>query len=1083
MIPAKTVLFMSMISTKTVLMVSLGYFALLFLVACYAEKCRRSGNCLLKNSHIYSLSLAVYCTSWTFYGSVGKAATSGLEFLPIYLGPTLIAFTWWFVLRKMVLISKQQNITSIADFISSRYDRSSMLGAIVTLFAIFGITPYIALQLKAIAQTLAILSMPLTNPSNGLYDYASKLPGSIDLAFFVALLLAVFGMLFGARSLDSSEKHEGLVVAVAFESLVKLIAFLSVGIFVTYGLFDGFIDVFQRFLVQFPDRHNLLLLGTEQTPYTKWFTLTILSMMAVMFLPRQFHIMITENTDVEHIKSAMWKFPAYLFLINLFVLPIALGGLIINGGDTTQADYFVLTLPLASGHPWLALLVFIGGLSASTGMVMVSSVTIATMTLNHLVMPIILKMKFQAQNLSGLLINIKRISILAIIFIGYFYFKVIGDSYALVNMGLISFAAATQFAPAVIGGLFWRRANHKAAIAGICFGFALWFYTLLIPSFVRSGWLDGSLLTDGPYGIGLLKPLELFGLHGFDIYTHSLFWSMLFNLAAYLTLSFFAKQSEEEELQAEKFIDVFADQPRQPGRLKRISKAPTVMEFVELMSKFIGEKPAQAAIAEYLKHQEINSRGRLSDHEIPNLKSFTERTLAGHVGAAPARIILENYLSARGSEMEDVFDIFGTVTINHASSREQLSVLYEAAQIVSSEKDFQKTLDSILELLAQQFKFDLCVIRFLEPESMTLMVKSLVGTSSEHFGQFERNLNMDTYIGQTFLTNSTTVVNDTDNIDKPLSAEHIKRDGITCLAHTPIVFEGEPIGILSAFSKTAKGIFTDEFIALFENLAGQISIAWRNDQQLQKLLQVREQEREMQIAKDIQMGLLPTNLPDMEHIKIAGLCVPAHQVGGDYYDFIERDNSSYDLIIADVSGHSIGSALIMAETRTFIHARMENIQQPSEMLESLNVYFLKDLDRSDLFVTMFYLQYNSLNHRLIYGNAGHNTPLLWKDKTKQIVTLDADGLIFGVKNDITFEQKDTDLEAGDVLLLYTDGIIEAENKNGTLFGIERLGKLLEEGNHLEPQELIDRIMTQGRIFTGMRHFNDDITLVIMKVLQ
>jgi serine phosphatase RsbU (regulator of sigma subunit) len=231
------------------------------------------------------------------------------------------------------------------------------------------------------------------------------------------------------------------------------------------------------------------------------------------------------------------------------------------------------------------------------------------------------------------------------------------------------------------------------------------------------------------------------------------------------------------------------------------------------------------------------------------------------------------------------------------------------------------------------------------------------------------------------------------------------------------------------------------------------------------------------------MGLLPTNLPAMENIKIAGLCVPAHQVGGDYYDFIERDNSSYDLIIADVSGHSIGSALIMAETRTFIHARMENIQQPAKMLEALNVYFLKDLDRSDLFVTMFYLQYNSPEHRLVYSNAGHNTPLLWKDKTKQIVTLDADGLIFGVKSDISFEQKETDLEPGDVLLLYTDGIIEAENKTGTLFGIERLGKLLEEGNHLEPQELIDRIMTQGRIFTGMRHFNDDITLVIMKVLQ
>ena len=1080
MIAAKTILFMSVISTKMVLFVSFGYFVLLFLVACYAEKCRKTGNCLLKNSHIYSLSLAVYCTSWTFYGSVGKAATSGLDFLPIYLGPTLIAFTWWFFLRKMLLISKQQNITSIADFLSSRYDRSTVLGAIVTLFAVFGITPYIALQLKAIAQTLSILTIPLATQNHGLGSY---LPGNIDIAFIVALLLAIFGILFGARTLDSSEKHEGLVVAVAFESIVKLVAFLAVGIFVTYGLFDGFIDIFQRFSEQFPERNDLLLLGTAQTPYIKWFTLIVLSMMAVMFLPRQFHIMITENTDEQHIKSAMWKFPAYLFLINLFVLPIALGGLILNGGDTSLADYFVLTLPLSTGHPWLALLVFVGGVSASAGMVMVSSVATATMVLNHLAMPIILKMNFRSQNLPRILINIKRLGILGIIFIGYFYFKAIGDSYALVNMGLISFAAVTQFAPAIIGGLFWKRGNRIAAIAGVSFGFILWFYTLLIPSFVRSGWLSSDILNNGPYGITLLKPLELFGLHGFDIYTHSLLWSMFFNLAAYLTLSFFAKQAESETLQAEAFVDIYRDQSIQPEKLTRISKAPTIMEFVELMSKFIGEEAAQDAISEYLSQQEISAQGGLSDHEIPNLKSFTERTLAGYVGAAPARIILENYLSARGSEMEDVFDIFGTVTISNASSREQLSVLYDAAQIVSSEEDLQKTLDGILELLAQQFKFDLCVIRFLEPESMTLIVKSLVGSSSKHFGQFERNLNMDTYIGQTFLTSTTTVVNDADTVEKPVSAENIKRDGITCLAHTPIIFEGESIGILSAFSKTAKGIFTKEFIALFENLAAQIGIAWRNDQQLQKLLQGREQEREMQIARDIQKDLLPTNLPTSGKIAIAGLCVPAHQVGGDYYDFIERGNLCSDLIIADVSGHNIGSALIMAETRTFIHARIQDIKQPAKMLQALNGYFLKDLDRSELFVTMFYLQYNPKNHRLIYANAGHNTPLLWKKQKRKIEILDAEGLIFGIKKDIAFEQKATDLEPGDILLLYTDGIIEAESRDKLFFGIERLSKVLEDCDNLSPQELIDQIMTQGRIFTGMRHFKDDVTLVVMKILE
>ena len=1071
-----------MISAKIVLFVSLFYFALLFTVAFYADQRRKSGRSLLSNSYVYSLALAVYCTSWTYYGSVGRAATNGLEFLPIYLGPTLIAFAWWFLLRKTVRISKQQNIVSIADFLSSRYDRSAILGAIVTLFAVLGIMPYIALQLKAISHTLDILSTPLNAPELGLVALAPKLPNYIDTAFIVALVLGLFGVLFGARHLDSSERHEGLVAAVAFESLIKLIAFLAVGIFVTYGLFDGFGDIFQRFFEQFPDRRELFRLGTEVTPYTKWFTLCVMSVMAVMFLPRQFHIMVIENSDETHIKRAMWRFPAYMFLINLFVIPIALGGLILNGGDSSQADYFVLTLPLSAGHSWLALLVFIGGLSASAGMVMVSSVTLSTMILNHLIMPVILKLKIHIQDFSALLINLKRLGIMGVVFLGYFYFRVIGDSYALVNIGLISFMAATQFAPAMIGGLYWRRGNRQAATVGLTLGFVLWVYTLLIPSFVRSGWLNSDILNHGPYGINLLKPTELFGLQGFDIYTHSLFWSLLFNISAYLILSFFLRQSETERIQATKFIDVFG-KAEQPTPLKRISKAPTVMEFVELMSKFIGEKPAYAAITEYLGDREIDARGSLADHEIPHLKSFTERTLAGYVGAAPARIILENYLSTRGSKMEDVFDIFGTVTISHAASREQLSVLYEAAQIVSGSSDLQATLDNILGLLSQQFKFDLCVIRFLEEDAMTLVVKSQKGMSSEHFGQSERNLNMETYIGQAFLSNVTAVVNDTDFLDKPTSAQIIHREGITCFAHTPIVVEGQPVGVLSAFSRSVKGIFTEEFIALFENLAGQVGIAWRNDRQLHRLLEVREQEHELQIAKNIQMSLLPTDIPQLEGIVVAGLCVPAHQIGGDYYDLITRGTTTYDLVIADVSGHNIGSALIMAEARTFIHSRIDSIQQPGEMLQSLNRFFFNNMKGSDLFVTMFYLQYTPEQHHLSYSSAGHNNPLLWHRREQRIELLDAEGLIFGIKQHVRFEQKAVTLEVGDILLLYTDGIVEAEDHAGEFFGIDRLSKLIQETADSTPQQIIDSVLEQVRIFTGVRHFNDDISMVVMKVLK
>jgi Na+/proline symporter/serine phosphatase RsbU (regulator of sigma subunit) len=1069
-----------MISPLVVTLISIGYFALLFAIAYYADARRQAGHSLINNPTIYSLSLGVYCTSWTYYGSVGLAATSGLDFLPIYLGPTLIAFTWWYLLRKMARVSKEQNIVSIADFISSRYDRSPWLGALVTLIAVLGIMPYIALQLKAVARTFDLLISSTTLTAVGVHDLFPTLPLYVDTAFVMALVLSLFGVLFGARHLDASERHEGLVAAIAFESIIKLIAFCAVGIFVTFGLFDGFADIFSQFTRQFPERLYLFRLDTPTIPYTKWFSLTFASMMAIMFLPRQFHIMVIENADENHIKKAMWRFPCYIFLLNLFVIPIALGGLLLNGGDTAQADFFVINLPLAAGKPWLALLVFIGGFSASAGMVMVSSVTLSTMILNHLIMPVILRLKVNIADFSGILINLKRFGIIGVVFLGYFYFRVIGDSYALANMGLISFIAAAQFAPAIIGGLYWKRANQKAALTGLSLGFIVWFYTLLIPSFVLSGWMESSILEQGPFGLDLLRPLQLFGLTGFDIWTNALFWTMFFNLGAFLFISFFCKQKISEFEQAQHFIDVYGENPV-PEQRRRISKAPTIIEFVALMAKFIGEKAANSAITGYLNDHEINSRGSLVDHEIPGLKAFTERTLAGYVGSAPAKIILNNYLSTRGSEMEDVFNIFGSITLSRNATREQLSVLYEAAKIVSRSSDLDHSLNGLLTLLMQQFRFDLCVIRFLDTRTMTLSVKAQMGMTSQHFGESERNLDMDTYIGSTFLSNTATVVNDTEFLDKHDSAEIIHREKIKSFAHAPIVVEGEPVGVLSAFSRTSKGIFTDEFVALFNNLARQVGIAWRNHQQLLELLTAREQEHNLQIAKNIQMSLLPAGIPELNTIDLAGLCVPAHQVGGDYYDFIRRPNGNLDLVIGDVSGHNIGSALIMAETRTFIQA-MRQIENPESMLDELNRFFCEDLSRAELFVTMFYLKYHPETGRLLYANAGHNKPLVWHRQNSRFELLDAEGMILGIKPDIEFEQRQTSLAPGDILLLYTDGVTEAENSRGDFFGTLRLQALINEYQHLPAGELIDQILEQIRIFTGNRHFNDDVTLVAMKIL-
>ena len=1068
-----------MIPVDIVASVSLIYFGLLFAVAFYADRREKLGRSITDNANLYSLSLAVYCTSWTFYGSVGRAATDGIDFITIYLGPTLIAFSWWFLLRKIVRISKEQKIGSIADFISSRYGKSAFLGTIVTVFAVLGIMPYIALQLKAVARTFDLLADPLVGSTMSIH-HLPNINFQFDTAFAVAVCLSVFGILFGARHLDSSERHAGLVAAIALESVVKIVAFVAAGLFITYGMFDGFGDIFESFVSRFPERTDLLLVGSGSSQYSHWFTLTFISMMAVMFLPRQFHIMVVENSKEEHIRRAMWSFPAYMFLLNLFVIPIALAGLLMANGDTHNADFFILTLPLQGGHEWLAVLVFLGGFSASAGMVMVSSVSLSTMILNHMIMPVILKLQTGERDLSRQLLYLKRLCIVIVIFLGYLYFRLLGESAALVNIGLISFVAATQFAPAVIGGLYWRRATFKGAATGLILGFITWFYTLLLPSFVEAGWLNQSLLDEGLFGLKILMPKALFGLTGFDTWSHALFWTMFLNVGCYITVSLLTRPTAPELEQISKFVDVY-QKSKAPLQRSRITKAPTIIEFVNMMTKFIGEKQAHAAISRFIGDKEIDTKGSLSEQELIKLKRFTELTLAGSVGAAPARIIIDNYLSARGSRMERVFDVFGTVNISRNASREQLSVLYDAAHAVASGGTLQEILDEILKIFTDQFKFDLCVIRILDEDRQALTVRSQRGMSSRHFGESERDLTTETFIGETFLINKVTVVNDTEEIDKPESARIIHEHKITSFAHAPIAVEGEAIGVLSAFSRTARGIFTQEFIELFTSLAGQVGVAWRNSQQTERLISLREQQREMEIAKNIQLGLLPKKTPEIPGIELAGICVPAKDVGGDYYDYLHHDDGRLDVVIADVSGHNVGAALLMAETRTFIQSRSAFLGSPVNILKALNQFFYEDLSQAELFITMFYLQYRPDNGQAKYASAGHSPPLLWRSREETLLRLDSEGLIIGVHREFPYEQNEVTLQAGDCLLFYTDGLIEAENHESDFFGEERLSQLLKSSCERSPREMIDYIFEQVRLFTGQHSFQDDVSLVVMKV--
>jgi phosphoserine phosphatase RsbU/P len=1069
-----------MLSAGLVITLTLLYVGLLFAVALFAQKRQRAGKSIVNNSTVYTLSLAVYLTTWTYYGSVGRAATSGLDFLPIYIGPTLVAFCWWFTVRKLVRICKANKIVSVADFISSRYGKSVSLGALVTLFTLVGITPYIALQLKAVSRTFDIITTANISGVHRLAQHYSGVPEFIDTALIFSVVLGLFAILFGARTLDSSESHDGMVATIAFESIVKLVAILMVGVYVTYFLFDGFSDVFTQATSQFPQVKQAFLLGKSgATSYAHWFSLTFIAMAAVMFLPRQFHMLVIENNNEEHIRQAMWKFPAYMFLITLFATPIAMAGLLFNQGSTTGADFFVLQLPLQHGQKWLALFVYIGGFSAAAGMIIVESMAMATMLLNHLFVPVLLRFNHNNErDFSRLLINLKRMGILLVLGLGYLYHRTMADTKSLVDIGLISFVAVTQFVPAMVGGLYWKRANHFGVTVGLLLGFSIWTYTLLVPAFASAGLIPNSIVVDGPFQIGLLRPLELFGLTGLDVWSHALFWSFFFNFGSFLTISLLTQSSNEEREQAHRFVDVFAPYHR-PTQLTRMVKAPTIIEFVELIGKFIGRKQAESAITEYLSHQEIEANGKLSEEHLPALKNFTELTLAGSVGAAPAKIIVENYLATRGSRMEDVFNVFGSVTLSRTSSREQLAVLYDVARKVGSGTSLKSTLDDILSLISHQFRIDLCVIWLYEPSVDDLLIRAKMSLNTE-VGVAVGGILHDPLLKETFVQGSANVINDLGN------SHHLHHtyanSGIKALLHVPIIAEGDTVGVLSAYSIAAKGLFTDEFVELLTSVANQIGIAWRNSCLTEEMIAVKEQEKELEIAKHIQHDLLPDKAPDVEGIELYGLCVPANQIGGDYYDYLHRDRERIDLVIADVSGHSIGAALLIAETRAFIRAKAESLQGPAQIIRAVNAFILTDLDRAEMFITLFYASYDAINQTLRYASAGHNNPMIWRAATGLCDHLDVNGLILGVKPDVIYEEKETEMASGDLLILFTDGLTEAENHTGDFFGEERLEELLREYHLLPTGEIIDRIMEQARLFTGTRSFRDDVTIVLMKIL-
>ncbi len=644
-----------MIPGWVLLLVSAGYVGVLFAVAYAGDQRALTTRWRWLRPAVYALALAVYCSSWTFYGAVGTAARTGLGFLPIYLGPLLLLAFAWRILERLVLICGEQRIVSIADFLSSRYGRAPGLAALVAAVAVIAAVPYMALQFKAVAMSVEVLA---PGSSAGTFG---------DPALYVALLLAVFAILFGTRQIDATEHHRGMVLAVALESLVKLLAFLAIGVFALLHL-PGSGGVGARAL-------QAAQVVTAPGLPGGFLAQTLLAFAAIVCLPRQFHVAVVECQDVADLRPARWMFGAYLVLVSLMVVPITLAGTDVLGGSGISPDSYVLALPLALEREDLALLAYIGGFSAATGMVIVASVALATMVSNDLVMPLLLRRRALrgTDSIDRQVLWVRRATILAIALFAYAYHRGALGSDSLAQFGLLAFAAVAQFAPALIGGLYWRGASRVGAFAGLLVGATIWAYTLLLPELAGAGWFDHAWIARGPFDVAALRPQQLLGLQGWDPLTHGVFWSLLLNLGTFVFVSVRYRPRMQDQLLAAPFLDPYVQrQPLGPGGWAAGVRAG---DLLALAARILGERPAQRAFEEYAQQQ-----ARTWNDEAPAdraLMQFTERLLASAIGAASARLTLTSALRGSGMELGEVVSLLDEASQELRFNRQVLATTLE----------------------------------------------------------------------------------------------------------------------------------------------------------------------------------------------------------------------------------------------------------------------------------------------------------------------------------------------------------------------------------------------------------------------
>ncbi len=622
---------------------ALGYILLLFAIASFGDRRSRLPLAVKSRPFIYALSLSVYCTSWTFYGSVGGATQNGLEFLAIYTGPILLFAFGFPLLRRIIRVAKTERITSIADFMAARYGKSQTVGATATVIAVIGIIPYIALQLKALSLSVTTMIGPFGPP-----DGVSLLTSFGDITLLIAIGMAVFAWLFGTRHIDATEHQEGLMLAIALEAVVKLFAFLAVGFWVTYALYDGPLDL----VAAIATSPKVASVFSQPFQPAEWIAITCLSLIASLLLPRQFHVVVTENNSEAELRLATWMFPLYLIAINIFVVPIAAAGMLtLDPG--INPDSYVLALPMASNQGFLALFAFIGGLSAATAMIIVATVALAIMISNDIVVPLILRQRgsddiasTRGKDLSRMLLRVRRASIFVILLLAYAYYRAAGDTAALASIGLLSFAAIAQFAPAFFGGLFWRKATARGAIAGMVAGFGLWLYTLLLPTFVQSGLIAEAILFDGPFGIEWLRPQSLFYSPA-DPFLHGVAFSLLANLTCFILFSLTRAPEPSERLQANLFVpQELASTPS--FRLWRTHV--TVGDLKATVARYLGVERSERSFLRYARE-----RGLTLDLNAPadaQVLRYSEQLLASAIGAASARLVLSLLLKRRDATIK-----------------------------------------------------------------------------------------------------------------------------------------------------------------------------------------------------------------------------------------------------------------------------------------------------------------------------------------------------------------------------------------------------------------------------------------------